>query len=51
MVVMGIKQLGLPMAKDLRGDWKDFDPSHPDDWHTYRWYASPVYEIKKPDGN
>lgn len=51
MVVMGMKELGLPIVAGLRSDWKDFSPASPDDWKTYRWYDSPVYEMVKPDGN
>ncbi len=51
MIVMGMKQLGLPMVGGLRADWVDYDPARPDDWKTFKWYDSPVYEIIKPDGN
>ena len=51
MVVMGMKQLRLPLANDLRADWHDFDPAKPDDWRTFKWYAAPVNENQKPDGN
>lgn len=51
MMVMGMKQLGLPFVQCLRSDWRDYDPARPDDWQAFRWYASPVYEIVKPDGN
>ena len=34
-VVMGMKQLGLPIVQYLRPDWQDFDPAHPDDWNTF----------------
>ena len=50
-VVMGIKQLQLPLAKMLRPDWKDFDPAHPDDWQTFKWVPARNAEIVKPDGN
>lgn len=51
MVVMGMKQLQLPLVKDLRPDWHDFDPQKPDDWRTFKWYQAPVNENQKPDGN
>lgn len=51
MVVMGIKKLGLPIARHLRPDWKDFDPSRPDDPKAFVWYPAPIYETAKPDGN
>ena len=40
-VVMGMKQLQLPIVKYLRPDWQDFDPAHPDDWQTFKWAPSP----------
>ena len=51
MVVMGMKKLQLPMVENLRSDWKDFDPSHPDDWKVFNWPLSPIFEVAKPDGN
>ena len=50
-VVMGIKQLHLPLVNHLRTDWQDFDPSSPDDWQSFRWAPSPMTESTKPDGN
>lgn len=50
-VVMGMKQLGLPITQYLRSDWQDFDPAQPDDWHTFKWVPSPLTENNKPDGN
>ena len=50
-VVMGIKQLNLPLVKYLRDDWKDFNPNHPDDWRSFEWAPSPIVENQKPDGN
>lgn len=50
-VVMGIKQLNLPLVQYLRDDWKDFDPTHPDDWKTFKWAPSRIVENTKPDGN
>ena len=51
MVVMGMKQLGLPIVKDLRPIWKDYDPAKPDDFNTYKWYQSDLIDTRKPDGN
>lgn len=51
MVVMGMKQLNLPFVKDLRTTWKDYDPAHPDDFNTYKWYQSTQIDTRKPDGN
>ena len=50
-VVMGMKQLNLPIVQYLRSDWQDFDPTHPDDWRTFQWAPSPMKENNKPDGN
>jgi hypothetical protein len=51
MVVMGMKQIGLPVIEHLRADWKDYNPAQPDDWKTFKWYDAPLYENVKPDGN
>ena len=51
LVVMGLKQLNSPLVKFLSSDWMDFSPSRPDDWHTFYWPLSPVFDGKKPDGN
>src|SRR5574344_2841486 len=50
-IVMGIKKLDLPIVKNLRSDFKDFDPKHPDDFNTFKWNQSPFSETIKPDGN
>ena len=50
-VVMGMKQLGLPLVQYLRPEWQDFDPAHPDDWRTFQWAPSRMVEEAKPDGN
>ncbi len=50
-VVMGMKQLQLPVVKYLRSDWVDFNPAQPDDWKTFQWAESPMTENVKPDGN
>ena len=50
-VVMGMKQLQLPLTKHLRPDWQDFDPAQPDDWRTFKWAPARNAEIVKPDGN
>ena len=51
LVVMGLKRLNSPLVQYLSSDWKDFSPSQPDDWQTFYWPLSPVYDGKKPDGN
>ena len=50
-VVMGMKQLKLPIVQYLRPDWQDFNPSQPDDWKTFQWAPSRIVENVKPDGN
>ena len=50
-VVMGMKQLQLPVVKYLRPEWQDFDPAQPDNWRTFKWTESPLKDIVKPDGN
>ena len=50
-VVMGMKQLQLPVIAHLRSDWQDFSPAQPDDWHTFKWVPAPNTELLKPDGN
>ena len=51
LVVMGLKRLNSPLVQYLSSGWKDFSPSQPDDWQTFYWPLSPVYDGKKPDGN
>ncbi len=50
-VVMGMKELGLPIVQYLRPEWQDFNPAQPDDWKTFKWAPSPMTENTKPDGN
>ena len=51
MVVMGMKQLKLPVVQYLREDWQDFDPRHPDDPDAFQWYPANKQNMTKPDGN
>ncbi|MCI6549232.1 MAG: rhamnogalacturonan acetylesterase [Prevotella sp.] len=51
MVVMGMKQIGLPLVNDLRADWKDYSPSQPDNFNQFKWYPSVINDFTKPDGN
>ena len=51
MVMMGMKQLNLPIVKYLRSDWKDFNPAQPDDYNKFVWYNSVQQDVTKPDGN
>lgn len=51
MVVMGMKQLQLPLVGELRADWQDFDPAQPDNPDAFVWYPSVKQDTTKPDGN
>jgi lysophospholipase L1-like esterase len=51
MIVMGLKQIGSPLASHLKADWQDFDPSHPDNPDEFVWYPSGNTNLIKPDGN
>ena len=51
MVVMGMKRLQLPFIQFLRGDWCDYDPSKPDDFHSWKWYPSMKSDLSKPAGS
>lgn len=52
MVVMGMKEHNLPFVSHLRPDWKDYDPTAPDDPDAFPWWLSPSKaDITKPDGN
>ena len=51
MVVMGMKQLNLPLVKSLRPEWKDYNPAQPDDVKTFKWYPAQSVDATKPAGN
>lgn len=51
MVVEGIKELGLPFAKELRPDYVTFDPSAPDNADEFHWNDALFTETIKPDDN
>ena len=51
MVVQGMVDLKLPVVSALRADWQAFDPAHPDDFNTFRWYDAKSLDTQKPDGN
>lgn len=51
MVVMGMKELRLPITQNLRADFTVFSPAQPDDPATFKWAPARRYEIVKPDGN
>jgi hypothetical protein len=51
LIVMGLKKINSPLISFLRPGWQDFSPSHPDDWQTFYWPLSPLFDGTKPDGN
>ena len=51
MVVMGMKQLQLPVIGELKTEWQDFDAAHPDDPDVFVWYQAQKQDVTKPDGN
>ena len=51
MVVQGMVDLKLPVVSALRADWQAFDPAHPDDFTSFRWYDAKSLDTQKPDGN
>lgn len=50
MIVMGMKELQLPIVKYLRPSWRDFSPSAPDDWRSFPWIMESI-DTTKPAGN
>ena len=50
-VVEGIKKAGLPLAGELRPDYKNFNPATPDKKGSFKWYLSPFCDMEKPAGN
>jgi len=51
MMVMGWKNLGLPMVQYLRPGWTDFDAAAPDAPEALVWPWSGDVNTTKPDGN
>lgn len=51
MVIMGMKQAGLPPVKHLRPDFEDYDPKYPASWEEFKWIPAAGADIVKPDGN
>ncbi|MGH7978388.1 MAG: rhamnogalacturonan acetylesterase, partial [Limisphaerales bacterium] len=50
-VVQGIEQTRLPLVKYISGNFKGFDPKHPDPVNTFYMPASPARSMAKPLGN
>lgn len=51
MVIEGMKMHDFPVLYYLRGDYKSFDPSFPEDWKSFHWNDCPFIDVVKPDGN
>lgn len=51
MIVMGMKELNLPIVKYLRDNWVDYSPAQPDDFNQFVWYPAVLTDMLKPDGN
>jgi len=51
LIVRGMKALNLPILQYLKSDYKDLDPSQPDDWKSFHWNDGPFIDVVKPDGN
>jgi lysophospholipase L1-like esterase len=51
MIVMGMKELNLPIVKYLRDHWVDYSPAQPDDFNQFVWYPAVLIDTLKPDGN
>lgn len=50
-VVEGVKKAGLPLAKLINSDYKEFSPAAPDSFDSFKWCLSPFVQVEKPDGN
>lgn len=50
-VVEGIRKAKLPLASLIADDVKPFDPASPDSPSAFRYAASPLKDMTKPDGN
>lgn len=51
LIVMGLKKMNSPLVSHLQPYWQDFSPKQPDDWQTFYWPMSVLFDGKKPDGN
>ncbi|CAN5922534.1 rhamnogalacturonan acetylesterase [soil metagenome] len=51
MIVQGLKESELPLARELQDGIPAFDPAHPDPVETFMVPASPVAPIMKPAGS
>jgi lysophospholipase L1-like esterase len=51
IIVQGIKDDNLPLASHIKGDFKGFDPAHPDSPDTFAIPASPLFTNQRPLGD
>jgi hypothetical protein len=51
MIVMGMKELNLPIVKYLKDNWVNYSPAQPDDFNQFVWYPAVLIDTLKPDGN
>ena len=50
-VLLGIQQNKLDLPKSIKGDWKGFDPAHPDAITSLKIPPSPKSSATQPLGN
>lgn len=50
-VTEGIRKNIPELAKYIRADWTEFNPSQPDPVDNFRWCESPSVNLVNPDGN
>ena len=51
MIVMGIKELNLPVATHIKPTFQPFNPAQPDSFEKFHWVDGPFTDAVKPDGN
>ncbi len=51
MVVMGIKDLNLPIVSHIKPSFQPFNPAQPDSFDQFHWVKGPFTDAVKPDGN
>lgn len=50
-VAEGVKEAKLPIASDLRSDFKGFNPDKPDNFKDFHWDLCPFTAAEKPAGS
>lgn len=51
LVIKGIRDAHIPLAKDIRTEVQTIDPAHPDTYESFYWPNSVITAAAKPDGN